>query len=502
MWLAFGPALVGALLLTPLARWAALRVGIVDRPDGQRKLHKHPVPLLGGIAVYLALLVGLLVLRSTGFGGPALAELSNVLMAAAGFVCLLGCIDDTWDLNARFKLLLQICSVLPVVLGGYTIDRILAFGYPIELGWLGVPLTVLWLVGCINALNLLDGMDGLAAVVGLSTSAMLAIIASNMGHDHVAVIAIALAGALAGFLVYNLPPASIFLGDSGSMVIGLVVGLLSMQGAIKTQATLSITAPAVLLSIPMFDTLLAIVRRKLTGQRFYAADRGHIHHRLLERGLNTWQALGIISLLCLMTGGAAIAAMFLRSEGLAWIIALSIVVLLVRLRVFGHYELSLVKLSLTAAFERFLHGFLVLIRRSAPDLPASGAVSFDDAWQSLIREARQWTSRRLEVELGQGEQTHSRHEWQSSEIALDPSCHWTFALTVRQPSGAFCQMSVTGTQHGSVDLWYLSRVARVLKAFGQKWSQQAEHAECGDAQILTLADYDTRSAPQEFREAG
>ena len=158
---------------------------------------------------------------------------------------------------------MQVCAVLPIALAGYSIDNIVAFGYRIELGPLGIPLTVLWLIGCINALNLIDGMDGLASVVGLSTAAMMGLIAASEGHIHVSIIALVLAGALAGFLVLNRPPASIFLGDSGSMVIGLTVGILGMQGAMKTSATLSITAPAVVMILPMFDIVAAVIRREL-----------------------------------------------------------------------------------------------------------------------------------------------------------------------------------------------------------------------------------------------
>ena len=162
-------------------------------------------------------------------GGAAMNQLSTTLIFACGLVCLVGCVDDACDLNARFKLLLQIVAVLPVVLAGYSFDRTVVLGYPIELGWLGIPLTILWLVGCINAINLLDGLDGLASVVGISASLMMAIIAIQTGHAQVGVVALVLAGSLMGFLVYNLPPASIFLGDSGSMVIGLVVGVISIQ---------------------------------------------------------------------------------------------------------------------------------------------------------------------------------------------------------------------------------------------------------------------------------
>ncbi|HEY4760831.1 MAG TPA: MraY family glycosyltransferase, partial [Thermoguttaceae bacterium] len=279
-----------SLALTMVVRAAALHWGIVDCPDGQRKLHNGVVPLGGGVAVYLSMIIGLLAAGyCCNIAGDKLWELSKVIILAAGIVCFFGCIDDAFRLNARFKLALQACAVLPMVLVGYSIDSIVAFGYRVELGWLGVPLTVFWLLGCINALNLMDGMDGLASVVGLSTAAMMGLIAANEGHMHVCLIALVLAGAVAGFLVHNRPPASIFLGDSGSMVIGLTVGVLGMQGAMKTSATLSITAPVVVMTLPMFDIVAAVVRRKLTGRRIDAPDREHIHHRLLDRGLNPWQ---------------------------------------------------------------------------------------------------------------------------------------------------------------------------------------------------------------------
>ena len=197
-------------------------------------------------------------------------------------------------------------------------------------------------MGCINALNLIDGLDGLASVVGLSTTSMMGIIAMSMGNEHVAAVALALTAALAGFLVFNRPPASVFLGDSGSTLIGLVIGVLGIQGTLKSSATLSITAPVVLMTLPMFDVLMAVVRRKLTGRPLALGDREHIHHCLLERGLGPWQVLGILGALCLTTGAAATAATIFRMDALAWIIATTLIVLMIRLRVFGHREFGLI----------------------------------------------------------------------------------------------------------------------------------------------------------------
>jgi UDP-GlcNAc:undecaprenyl-phosphate GlcNAc-1-phosphate transferase len=341
--------------LTAIVRLVAWRWRIVDRPDTKRKFHKGRVPLWGGLAVYLAMVLGLLLaLRHPQLASQPLRDLAAALIPAAGLACLFGALDDLWCFKSRRKLTLQFLSVLPLVAAGYSIDQIVVFGYPITLGWLGVPLTIVWLLGCINALNLIDGMDGLASMVGLSTAAMMGIIAVSMGNNHVAVIAIALAGALAGFLFYNFPPASIFLGDSGSTVIGLVVGILGIQGAMKTSATLSITTPAVIMTLPMFDVVMAVVRRKLTGRRFDAADAEHIHHVLLKRGLHPWQVLGIIAALCLTTGAAATAATVFRKDALAWITAVTLVVLMIRLRLFGYYEFTLLKGALARLAARVL----------------------------------------------------------------------------------------------------------------------------------------------------
>ncbi len=346
---------VAAMALTALVRAAAWRWRVVDRPDGKRKFHHGRVPLWGGVAIYLALVLGLLAAMSLpSLAGPALRSLAAALIPAGGLACFFGALDDLWHFASRTKLALQFLAVLPVVAAGFWIDRIVAFGYPITLGWLGVPLTILWLLGCINALNLIDGMDGLASIVGLSAAAMMSIIAVSMGNNHVAVIALVLAGALAGFLVYNFPPASIFLGDSGSTMIGLVLGILGIQGAMKTSTTLAITAPAVIMTLPMFDVVMAVVRRKLTGRSYAAADHQHIHHRLLDRGLRPWQVLCILGAVCLTTGAAATAATVFRWDALAWITAVSLVVLMIRLRLFGHYEFSLVK----EAINRRLRGLV------------------------------------------------------------------------------------------------------------------------------------------------
>ena len=337
-------ALAASLTLTPLVRHASWRLRVLSYPDLQRRFHPGPVPLLGGVAVYFALLAGLAAaLLSDRFRHADLAGLCWALVPVSGLACLFGVLDDCCNLRSRAKLLLQFLAASLLVMAGFSVHFIIVFGCRIELGWWGVPLTIGWLMGCINALNLIDGLDGLASLVGLSTASMMGIIAWNMGNQHVSAVAMVLTAALAGFLVFNRPPASVFLGDAGSTLIGLVIGVLGIQGTLKSSATLSITAPVVLMTLPIFDVLMAVVRRPLTGRSLALGDREHIHHTLLKQGWGPWQVLGILGALCLATGAAATAATVFRVDALAWISATTVIVLMIRLRVFGHREFGLLQ---------------------------------------------------------------------------------------------------------------------------------------------------------------
>ena len=476
-----------ALALTAVVRAVAERWGIVDQPDGRRKLHRRPTPLWGGVAVYGAAVVGLLAIQfGMGDASPQFVALSSTWMIAAGCVCIVGAIDDRYDLPSRIKLLLQIVSVLPIVLFGYSIDRIVAFGQPIELGWLGIPLTVLWLVGCINALNLIDGMDGLASIVGLSTVAMTGVIAASQGHDHVAVMATVLAASLAGFLIYNLPPASVFLGDSGSMVIGLSVGLLGIQGTLKTSATLAITAPAVVMTLPMFDIVAAVVRRKLTGRRFDTPDRLHIHHRLLDRGWTPWQVLCLIGAVCLTTGAAATAATIFRRDALAWITAVTLVVLMIRLRLFGYEEFAMVKkafiqfLTITAASiaQLFARRGKSAEPETAvgelPPLDMAGMPSLPPAalWDIFLRNVRAWDIHQVEFCAYQNSQLR-RIRWINPTAEADEDYRWSLSVSLPEPNGEYCELRAARLTpiDDPNDLVVLTSL---LKTFGAHFAAHAE----------------------------
>jgi UDP-GlcNAc:undecaprenyl-phosphate GlcNAc-1-phosphate transferase len=479
---AFIVALGGSLVLTIFVRAAAVHWGVIDKPDGGRKRHRGAVPLWGGVAVYLAMLLGLFTASFGTYGtGEKFLNLVQAIAVAAGFVCFSGCIDDAFRLSARAKLGLQIFSILPIVVMGYYIDSVVAFGYRIEFGYLSLPVTVLWLLGCINALNLIDGMDGLASIVGLSTAAMMGVIAASEGHPHVAVIALVLSGSLAGFFAHNRPPAKIFLGDSGSMVIGLAVGVLGMQGSLKTSATLSITAPVVVMTLPMLDVVLAVVRRKLTGRSFDAPDREHIHHRLLDRGLSQWQVLCILAAICLTTGAAATAATIFRKDALAWITSLTLIAVMIRMKIFGYHEFNLLRRAAGDQFASLYRAMQSLIggAKSREQLAPSGD-SLLQAWNTLIDEVRPQGIRRIDLRLASGPIEGRRH-W-VDPLANGRVCRWSVSVSVQKRDGRACELRADGLEKPDTQR-EIEQLTGLLRTFGNHVFEFVE-----DTEVLPLMD--------------
>jgi UDP-GlcNAc:undecaprenyl-phosphate GlcNAc-1-phosphate transferase len=353
-----GAGFLLCLVLTPAARRAAALWGLMDHPDAQRKTHQRPIPLAGGVAVIVSLCAVLgaaLLLSETvrDYFAPNASQFLGLLLAALA-ICALGVLDDCRYLRGRHKLLGQTLIVGIVVAFGVQIRVVHLFGTDVALGSFCLPVTFLWLLGAINSLNLLDGMDGLLSTVGIIATLAMAVMAVMGGHWAAACVAAALAGSLLGFLCYNFPPASVFLGDSGSMVIGLVVGVLGIESSLKGPATVALVAPVAILAIPFFDTLAAIVRRKLTGRSIYATDRGHLHHCLLSRGFSVHHVLLLVSLLCVLTAAGAFASLALRNEAVAVIAIVAVLSALIVARLFGHAELELFAKRLHHLWASFL----------------------------------------------------------------------------------------------------------------------------------------------------
>lgn len=342
-------ALAGAFLLslviTPICRQFAIRFGLVDHPDAHRKLHREPIALCGGPAILLCSFVAACLLpffvegiRERFYNDPW--PLLGLVTGALAIVAL-GVLDDFFALRGRQKLLGQVAIAVWMVWTGYRMDAIDLFGFEINSAFLVIPISVLWLLLTTNSLNLIDGADGLCSSVGWIASTGIAAMATLQGHTLEGSIAAGLAGAILGFLVYNFPPAKVYLGDAGSMLIGLILGALALRTSLKGATAISLLGPVAIFAIPFFDSGMAILRRKLTGRSIFSTDRGHIHHSLLRYGLGHRGLLLLINLACAITASSALIGYMFKSELIALFSTLMVLGCLVASRAFGYTELKL-----------------------------------------------------------------------------------------------------------------------------------------------------------------
>ncbi|MGQ9497464.1 MAG: MraY family glycosyltransferase [Desulfotomaculales bacterium] len=315
-------ALAVGYLLTPVVGRLAGKLGALDVPDA-RKLHTRPVPRLGGLAVYLAFLAGLLAF------GPAGREIWG-LVVGASLIVVLGTLDDIYDLPAKVKLAGQIAAAAAVIPFGLQVEFVTnpLNGGLIHLGWWGIPVTVFWLVAVTNALNLIDGLDGLATGTAVIAAATLAAVAWTEGHTAAVALALIVGAAALGFLRHNFYPAKIFLGDSGSMLLGFVLAATAVIGLTKSTTALSLIIPILILGIPLFDTTLAVVRRCYRRRPIFNPDRGHLHHRLLDAGLTHRRAVLVVYGVDAVLGVSAILLTVLSTDqGVVLLVLLAVTLL-------------------------------------------------------------------------------------------------------------------------------------------------------------------------------
>jgi UDP-GlcNAc:undecaprenyl-phosphate GlcNAc-1-phosphate transferase len=332
-----------ALMTTPAVIWLARRIGAVDHPNA-RSVHQQPTPRIGGIAIFFSSMC--LIVGVPGLGDSFAGTLREthgqlaILLGAATFVFVVGLVDDLKGLPARFKFLAELAAAAVLCGAGIRIDAIGFADYPpLFLHWLGCPLTVLWIVGITNAVNLSDGLDGLATGISVIASAMIAILAVYSGNMIMAVFALALAGSLSGFLVFNFHPAKIFMGDCGSLFLGFLIAASSVMCAMKSTTFVSLTLPALALGIPIFDTLFSMLRRFLERRSLFAPDRRHFHHRLLEMGLRQRHAVMIIYVLTLLFSGLGLSMIAMRDRSALIVLGGILLLLLVVFRVVGAVRL-------------------------------------------------------------------------------------------------------------------------------------------------------------------
>ena len=363
------------LLITPACRIVSRRLGWVDHPD-PRKLHRAPIPRTGGIAIFLAYATALILVRFTPAYSSAqsLWTLLPALLVAFGT----GLFDDLVNLKPWTKVAGQVLAAFLACAAGIQIRNV--GGYSIENAWWHIPLTVLWLVGCTHAFNLIDGLDGLAAGVGLFAAATAFLSALLNGNVVLAVVTAPLLGALLGFLPYNFSPASIFMGDCGSNTVGFLLGCSVVIWWQNSATLLAMMAPFIAFAIPLLDTALAIARRSIRRQPIFAADRGHIHHRLLSRGFTPrrvactlYAAAGLLACLSiLLTTGACSGALVMGAFSLTVWLAV---------RYLGYEEFDSIRgILLGGVFRRALSAELAMHHL---ETVINSAHSVDECWAAL-----------------------------------------------------------------------------------------------------------------------
>lgn len=320
---AFAVAAVLSYFFTPPVKNFAHKVGAIDVPKDARRMHKKPIPRLGGLAIYGGFLCSILI-----FG--QLDETMLCVLLGAAIIVALGIFDDVLALGAKLKFVVQIvAAAIPVCIGDLQIGLFtnlnpLSDTPFVHLGILAVPVTIIWIVGITNAVNLIDGLDGLA--VGVSSIAAITMLAVALltGNMPIAITMAALAGACIGFMPYNLNPAKIFMGDTGSTFLGYMLATVSIMGLFKFYAVISFAVPFLILGLPIFDTANAIIRRVAAGRSPMSPDRGHVHHKLIDMGFNQKQAVAILYAISATLG---LTAVVLTSSGEVKAIVLLLAVL-------------------------------------------------------------------------------------------------------------------------------------------------------------------------------
>ena len=325
-------AFIAAILLTPLVKRLAFRLGAVDAPN-YRKVHARIMPRLGGLAIYCAFIIGFFFLKfATGFK----SEYAYAILIAATIIVITGIIDDMREISAKAKMLGQLIAACIVVFGGgIQMNFInLPFDGILNFGWLGIPLTIIWIVGVTNAVNLIDGLDGLAAGVSTIALATLAVMAMIMGNGIVIAMASILAAATIGFLVFNFHPAKIFMGDTGALFLGFMISVLALLG-FKNVTFISFIIPIIILGVPISDTFFAIVRRLRQKKKWSDPDKSHLHHRLLDLGFSHRQTVLLIYAIAAVFGVVAIVFSMAKVWGAILLVAVLLVAIELLVEIIG-----------------------------------------------------------------------------------------------------------------------------------------------------------------------
>jgi len=323
----FFMAMLLAFLVTPFVMKLAWKIGAIDVPGDARRVHKKPMPRLGGLAIYIAfIMAGLITL-------PLKSPSVKGILLGSTIIVIIGILDDIYDLPAKVKLVGQIAAAGILVLFGTKVNLITnPLGGMFVLGKLAIPATLFWVVGITNTLNFIDGLDGLAAGVAAIAAFTMMLVNLSLEQASGTLVMALLAGAAIGFLPYNFNPAKIFMGDTGAMFLGFVLAAQAIEGAVKSATAMALIIPILALGLPIFDTAYAILRRFVNGKPLMQADKGHVHHRLLAIGLSQKQAVVYMYLISISLGicSVVLARLGMKQGIIAFALVISMLLISVR----------------------------------------------------------------------------------------------------------------------------------------------------------------------------
>lgn len=507
VFVAFFAALLLAWLGIPLLSRFAHRVGLLDIPDDHRKLHRSAIPLVGGIAIFFATCGAIAALLATRYGlfsswsgwspkfdfRPSdVLELSG--LALGSFVLLaVGVLDDRYGLRGRHKLAGQLLACSVLILCGFQFDRIefrsYIFDFTFTFGSFAAIASYLWLLGAINSINLLDGADGFAGTIGGIMGIAFCLMALATGSVIDAAIIAAFTGAILGFLRFNLPPAKVYLGDAGSMMIGLVFGALAIRCTFKQATAYAFLGPLALLSIPFLDTAAAIIRRRLTGRSIYSVDRAHLHHILAGHGYGPRGSLFLVAILSALTAaGGTLSVITRQSEYAAAAIAI-VLLFLISNRLFGFVELKLIVnklVSLVASLKSLRSRTAALNRSTAVQL--QGRRDWQLIWQNVHEFAEKHDFKMVKMHLHLPwlhEFFHARYDKSGAELT-DQADDWYFVLPISVGEQLVGELHVVALKNPDFDPYETIRQMMEMIADLQPQFVEIMESATGDEQrVLT-----------------
>ncbi|MBA7506220.1 Undecaprenyl-phosphate alpha-N-acetylglucosaminyl 1-phosphate transferase [subsurface metagenome] len=447
-----------ALVITPAVIWLARQLSIVDVP-GTRHIHAKPISHIGGVAIFLSMMCPTIaVLFLSNVIGDAFRNILPqliMLFCAAAFIFFVGLIDDIKikGLQARIKFLAQLVAAMTVCAVGIRIKSVaVADWLTLDFGWFSWPLTLLWIVGITNAVNLSDGLDGLAAGISAVACGVIAIFAVYSGQVVMAVLMLALLGSLTGFLFFNFNPAKIFMGDSGSMFLGFTIASSSVMCSTKSHALVGLALPVLVLGIPIFDTLFSMLRRFLERRSMFAPDRSHFHHRLLDLGLKQRHAVIVIYAVTLLAAGLGMFMMVTRNTNSLIVFLCILLLLLLVFRVVGSVRLRETiaglreKYAVTRQIQEEVRSFeslQLLFRR---------VQTFEQWWQALCIAADKMDFMSIKLPLTGSDKTPRVLTWQRDGNEADPPETVKMKIPILGiKAGSRCSLEVDVNVNGSLE---------------------------------------------------